>query len=55
MNNKEFNNRKNYDKDSNGQSYDIYKKQYEEQLNRFSEMDGNDFSDELDASDFRIS
>lgn len=54
MNNKGFNNKKNYDKDSNSQSYDIYKKQYEEQLNRFSEMDGNDFSDELDASDLEF-
>ena len=30
------------------------KSKYEEQLNRFSEMDGNDFSDELDASDLEF-
>ena len=54
MNNSKFNNRSNNINSSEQESYDVYKKQYEEQLNRFSEMDGNDFSDELDASDLEF-
>lgn len=53
MNNKDFNDRKNYRSGSDSES-DIYKRQYEEQLNRFSQMDGNDFSNELDASDLEF-
>lgn len=53
MNNNDFNDRKNYRNGSDNES-DIYKRQYEEQLNRFSKMDGNDFSNELDASDLEF-
>lgn len=49
MNNNDFNDRNGSDNES-----DIYKRQYEEQLNRFSKMDGNDFSNELDASDLEF-
>lgn len=51
-------NRDNYhDNDLNEESYDEYdeyERLYEEQLDRFSQMDGNDYSEDLDATDLEF-